>query len=139
MYIEKKKKAVSYKIIFNKIIMKIEYKSSLWQVDCEHWEYSDYGKKTIIVSANTIEEAINAVKVYYINNNNTGWLVFYNKMNKIIELYQINGESATNKETAFNWIFDTNYGDADRIYIYPLSVIYVWNEIAPKSLHTFNI
>ena len=107
--------------------MKIEMKWSLWLAEITSWAYSDYTMSVIVVSANTYEEAKNAVKIYYQNNKDSyrnEWLVFDDW-----EKWQYKKDGSSKDP------FDTCYWYWEDVRLTRLEVVYDWWEIAKPSLH----
>ena len=101
-------------------------KWSLWLAEITSWCYSDWDKSVIVVSANTYEEAKNAVKIYYQNKDNTFtyWLVFDDW-----EKWQYKYDDRCRDP------FDTDYWNWEDVTLSRLEVVYNWWEVARKSLH----
>lgn len=113
--------------------MKIEMKWSLWLAEITSWCYSDWNKYVIVVSANTYEEAKNAVKIYYQNKEKTYWkktLTFTNDWEQW--QYEYENEYIDNDNDT---LFDNDYGRWEDVHLSRLSVVYDWWEVAKKSLH----
>ena len=107
--------------------MKIEQKWSLWQAQITSWCYSDYSCDFIVVSADSYDEAKNAVKVYYQRKK----LDIYNKSIVFDDWEKLQYTESEYKES----LFDTYHGDAEYVSISRLNIVYTWWEIAKPSLH----
>lgn len=102
-------------------------------VTIESWAYSDYSCRSIVVSWNTYEEAKNAVKIYYQENNDdewNQWLVFSDW-----ECWQYRWEPWNSEESDYCSPFETSYGFWEEVRMERLSVVYDGWEVAKESLH----